>query len=217
MGLAAEVANLSSDPIWQNGAVVARPQKQQWRAYWNCCIDPGMESVDALRLMPTLAQVTYLEMAERAVLARCARFGDSTHGATMYALWGTDEDSARMIILAGISRVVFWHKAIESSDVMRPVALAGMRMLKAAGVQVDLYHGPIQCSAPSLRFWCGELELAPGLPTNDAYLRVLMAPQPDQQSGHQQSRQQPEQQTGQQQADQQSPASPYSAFGVSLN
>ncbi|MCC7419405.1 MAG: hypothetical protein IT428_03900 [Planctomycetaceae bacterium] len=160
MSLAAETASRSSDPFYQNGAVVVVGNR--WRSAWNQSADPLIDNIDALSLIPPGEQGKVMEWAERAVLACCARHGMATDGGTLYTLWGSTYETARLIAIAGIARVVLWKSAINTfPESMRKESRDGIRAMQGFGVVVDLYDGPLLCSVSALRCWDTPLFLNP--------------------------------------------------------
>lgn len=66
--------------------------------------------------------------AESNAIAKCAKYVSSTDGATVYVTLSPCKDCAKLIIQAGISRVVYRKQYKD---------LSGVNLLKQAGIKVD--------------------------------------------------------------------------------
>lgn len=92
----------------------------------------------------------FIEHAERNVIYRAWQRGLSTKGATLYVPWYACCDCARTIIYARIKRVI-GHKAVfDKADVRaqtdptwKESVSDGLQMLTEAGIEIQLYDGPI--------------------------------------------------------------------------
>lgn len=102
---------------------------------WGCCKtkQPIVESIDLMRrckecFYAKLTTKPYVLHAEANALSKLARSGNNSEGATLYV---TDEpclDCAKMIIQAGIKRVVFW-RGYHTHE--------GTQLLLRAKIQID--------------------------------------------------------------------------------
>lgn len=124
LDLAERVGANSLDPVFQvgciivnNGAIIADG--------WNGTPNGYKTNTTRDEYGNTLYCVVH---AESNALAKCARLGNSTDGATMYINIGPCPDCAKFIVQAGISRVVY----------SRPYRTdVGPELLREMGVTVE--------------------------------------------------------------------------------
>lgn len=77
---------------------------------------------------------TYVEHAERNAIYNAARYGISTEGKTMIALWASCVDCARAIIQAGITTLIrYTHTGVSTWDGSLAIA---EDLLHEAGVEI---------------------------------------------------------------------------------
>lgn len=121
------VAQTSSDPSTQNGAVLFNPKGL--RIGYDCNHFPiGVEYTAERWERPLKYEV--IEHAERNSIFHAARMGCSTENSTMVVPWAACSDCARAIIQAGVKRVVRhqqstirgqgrnWDGTISTADMM---------------------------------------------------------------------------------------------------
>lgn len=83
-----------------------------------------------------------IEHAERSVIYAAARMG--LRPVTMYCPWAACHDCARAIVLSGIQRLVVHRQRMELTPERWAKDVEGaLRKLKAAGVGVEWYDGPV--------------------------------------------------------------------------
>ena len=94
----------SDDPDTQNGALLVMPGKESPLA--SGC-NGAVEGVKAAGIKLVRPQkYDYIIHAEQDVIATAACFGIKTEGATMYCPWAPCVDCAKLVIQAGIVRLV---------------------------------------------------------------------------------------------------------------
>ncbi len=95
------------------------------------CIDTGICERDQMGIPPgTRYEVGRCTHAEASAILQCAKFGIATEGATLYVNSKVCILCAKMIISAGITRVVCVEEKERPND--------GIKLLKEAGIQVEL-------------------------------------------------------------------------------
>lgn len=69
--------------------------------------------------------------AESNAITKCAKFGDATDGATLYVTCSPCVECAKLIIQAGIRRVIYRDKYHDES---------GLKLLSKAGIEVEQFN-----------------------------------------------------------------------------
>jgi dCMP deaminase len=134
-------AKYSDDPRTQTGAVLVLDDVVIGTGVNSLPI--GVEITPARLERPKKYQ--YMEHAERNAIFHAIRSGFCTNGATLYCPWFACCDCARAIIQAGVRKVV-GHKQIFDKAGVGPWTesiSAGNDMFAEAGVETELYDGPI--------------------------------------------------------------------------
>ncbi|HSX19960.1 MAG TPA: deaminase [Gammaproteobacteria bacterium] len=98
----------SSDPLTKNGAILINSIGQQIGEGANCFPDKVCMSHERLQ-RPN--KYDYLIHAEQNAIAQAARSGHSTANSTLVCPWAACSACARLIIQAGITKVIA-HKAL---------------------------------------------------------------------------------------------------------
>jgi dCMP deaminase len=104
LAFAAQVAGWSKDPSTQVGAVIVRGHYIVATGYNG--FPRGVADTEA-RLNDRASKLLYTVHAEANALAQCAVHGVSTQGATLYVTHPPCAGCMRLLIAAGIVRVVF--------------------------------------------------------------------------------------------------------------
>jgi len=120
------------------GAVIVREKRIIATGYNGICISGAPHCIDTgvcerdLQGVPsgTRYEVGRCTHGEASAILQCARFGISTEGATLYVNAQVCILCAKMIISAGISRVVCKKEPERPQD--------GIKLLRSAGIRVDL-------------------------------------------------------------------------------
>lgn len=135
--MAYKEATNSPDPSTQNGAVIVSYSGTMS----DCNRFPDMVKVPSERLERPL-KYQFIEHAERNAIYKCAKFGVSCQGATMYVPWFACSDCARAIIQAGISHVVGHQRMADDTPEHWKESIANaMTMLTEAGVKMTMIDG----------------------------------------------------------------------------
>jgi dCMP deaminase len=103
--------------IVKNGQIISDGFNGTPSGFDNCC-----ETVDG----DTKWEVMH---AEFNAIMKCAKFGDSCDGATMYQTLSPCKECSKLIIASGIKRVVF---SVQYKD------LSGVDFLRNAGIQIEI-------------------------------------------------------------------------------
>lgn len=145
-----QVAQDSPDPSTQNGAVIPFEVGSSVLTLSACNTFPdGVKSTPERLVRPL--KYHYLEHAERNVVYLAAKTGLATKGATMYVPWFACADCSRVIICAGIKKVVGHQRMFDQTPERWKESInAALDMLKEAGVEtwlIDEVPG-----APVIRF-----------------------------------------------------------------
>lgn len=95
-------------------------------------------------------KLLHIEHAERDVILQAARDGHRTEDGILYAPWFACADCARVIIGAGIRRVV-GHQAFfdRTPERWRESIEIGHQMMREAGIEMEFYDKPIGNGAQS--------------------------------------------------------------------
>ena len=135
--LAHEVASWSKDRSTKVGAVIIGPDRDP-RSFGYNGFPRNVDDNVAVRHERPL-KYAWTEHAERNALANCNRVGIPTKGCTIYITHFPCPDCARMIIQAGLSKVVVDERCMEADFGQRwsePSEIA-KEMLSEAGVVIE--------------------------------------------------------------------------------
>lgn len=143
----------SPDPSTQTGAVLLDYDGGEvigdgWNEF-----PAGVEQTPA-RLSNRDVKYQLIVHAERAALYDAATRCRRLLGTTLYAPWAACPQCAQSIIELGVTRVVGHRAALDRGKLHPNWAAAvelGLKMLDEAGIEYDLYDGPIG-NTPVLRF-----------------------------------------------------------------
>jgi len=147
--LAVDYARGSSDPSTQNSAFLLDSQGEIITA--TLAINSFPRGIaESKSRWEKHNKYTYVEHAERNAIYNAARYGISTEGKTMVALWSSCIDCARAIIQAGITTLIrYTHTGNSTWD--GSLALAE-DLLSEAGVEVITLSMPLEgVTKPLLR------------------------------------------------------------------
>lgn len=81
--------------------------------------------------------------AERNVIYKAAKLGIKTEGLTMVCPWAACADCAQGIIQAGIKKLIAHKEALDRSQHWADDIDFAFRMLKEAGVAIEIFEGKI--------------------------------------------------------------------------
>lgn len=104
--------------IVKNGQIVSQGYNGTPTGFDNCCEEDDVTKHEVLH-------------AESNAISKCAKWGGSTDGATLYVTMSPCFECAKLIIQAGIQRVVFKTLYRDAS---------GIELLQKAGIEVNKYE-----------------------------------------------------------------------------
>jgi dCMP deaminase len=139
LALAAQVACWSKDPSTQVGAVIVRGRHVIATGYNG--FPPGVADTDD-RLFTRATKLLYTVHAEANALAQCAMHGQRAEGATIYVTHPPCAGCMRLLIAAGIARVVY--PALDDDFAARWAAelTAAGEMAAETGVAISVIAPP---------------------------------------------------------------------------
>ncbi len=136
-----EHARTSPDPATQNAAVLLDPLGFMLQKTLATNEFPSrVKNLEERWERP--AKYQYVAHAEANVVAYAAREGQRTQGRTLLAAWAACTDCAKMIIQAGIRRLVTMRPTVDSHGNWGASIDIAMVMLEEAGVEVVYLDGP---------------------------------------------------------------------------
>lgn len=136
---AAHFAARSKDPSTQVGAVIVRGRHILATGYngFPRGVDDTMD-----RLNDRASKLLFTVHAEANAMAQCAMHGQSTSGATLYCTHPPCAGCMRLLIAAGITRVVFPTLDDAFAERWATDLTAADTMAREAGVRVDMIAPP---------------------------------------------------------------------------
>lgn len=139
LALAGQIAGWSKDPSTQVGAVICRGRHILATGYNG--FPRGVADTDE-RLHDRPSKLLYTVHAEANALAQCAMHGVRTDGATIYVTHPPCAGCMRLLINAGIGRVVF--PALDEAFAARWATdlTAADAMAAEAGIRIDVIAPP---------------------------------------------------------------------------
>lgn len=141
------LAKISPDPSTQNCAWI-------WAAnnrYVRDINRPVMPGVDDSLLSDREYKLGVISHAEELAICTSAYIGVQTKGATMVCPFASCEVCARMIVAAGISRLVVHRDLmLHVPERWNTSVLKGLARMRASGVEILYIEGPVD--AGSIRF-----------------------------------------------------------------
>lgn len=129
----------SADPLTKNGAILINQQNIIIGQGANCL--PRGVCFDDARLQRPV-KYDYLIHAEQNAIANAAYHGHSTANSTLYCPWAACTACARLIIQAGISKVVVHKNLVEKGHWQEEITKA-INMFKESGIEYFAYEGVI--------------------------------------------------------------------------
>lgn len=144
MAAAYRLAKLSSDSSCQNGAIILNENMVIGGGYNEF---PSGVPFDLNKATHRPEKYLYYEHAERAAVYHCAKFGHPALQGTMVCPWACCCDCARSIICSGLSKVIVHAERMAATrDFWQENIKIAWGMLTDAGVEVELYRGPVNAS-----------------------------------------------------------------------
>lgn len=141
-----DIASIGPDPSTQNCACVVSTERLIHEI--NC---PAVAGVDVFRLSDREYKLGVVSHAEELAICTSAYLGVRTKGATMICPFASCEVCARMIVAAGISRLVVHRDLmLHVPERWNTSVLKGLARMRASGVEILYLEGPVD--ADSIRF-----------------------------------------------------------------
>lgn len=137
-----DLASLSPDPSTQNCACIISTER-----YIHEINRPALSGVDESSLSDREYKLSVISHAEELVICSSAYLGVRTKGATMVCPFAACEVCARMIVAAGISRLVVHRDLmLRTPERWNTSVLRGLARMRASGVEIVSIEGPIDGS-----------------------------------------------------------------------
>lgn len=142
LGDAYRLAQGSSDPSNQNGAVLVDSSHRTALSYGRNELPPGIEGDITDRAW----KMANIEHAERSAIYGAARHGHIVENSVLICPWAACTDCARAIVLSGVRLLVVHKDRMDMTpDRWRDSVEAGNKILRAGGVEIQQFSGRIGC------------------------------------------------------------------------
>jgi dCMP deaminase len=140
--MAYAAATESPDPSNQNGAVLFAHELKRRLTGFNH-FPPGIQATPEL-LANRTEKLTYIEHAERDLVARAAFRGISLYNAIVFCPWFACAECARMLALSGVGLIVGHKPRMDTTPESWKASVdAGNKILDAAKVTRLYYEEPL--------------------------------------------------------------------------
>lgn len=139
------MAQGSPDPSNQNGAVLVSECLRHTLGRGRNDFTPGVIWTNDL-IADRSWKMSHIEHAERAAIFGAGAAGFGTKDSVLVCPWAACTDCARAIVLSGVRLlVVHGDRMAMTPDRWLDSVEAGMRILRAGGVEVQKFQGRIEC------------------------------------------------------------------------